>query len=108
MSPERREMDKILRSLSEVGYVALVKRLLGFKLKDPEAGLENRLPLLGQPSAFIHAENQRREMEQRIVVDSDGYGLNPTLTKYPYSQSGSGYSTGADKGLAGFQGRETL
>ena len=64
MSPERREMDKISRSLSEVGYVALVKRLLGFKLKDPEAGLENQ-PLLGQPSAFIHAKNQRREMEQK-------------------------------------------
>ena len=74
MSPERREMDKISRSLSEVGYVALVKRLLGFKrLKDPEAVLENQ-PLLGQPSAFIHAKNQRREMEQKpsdsIVVSS--------------------------------------
>jgi hypothetical protein len=73
MSPERREMDKISRSLSEVGYVALVKRRLGFKLKDPEAGLElgekeNR-PLLDQATAFIRAENQRREMEQRKIVD---------------------------------------
>ncbi|KIM49685.1 hypothetical protein M413DRAFT_114233 [Hebeloma cylindrosporum] len=73
MSPERREMDKVSRSLSEVGYVALVKRRLGFKLKDPEAGLElgekeNR-PLLDQATAFIRAENRRREMEQRRLVD---------------------------------------
>jgi hypothetical protein len=74
MSPERREMDKVSRSLSEVGYVALVKRRLGFKLKDPEAGLElgekeNR-PLLDQATAFIRAENQRREMQQRRVIDT--------------------------------------
>jgi len=82
MSPERREMDKISRSLSEVGYVALVKRRLGFKLKDPEAGLElgekeNR-PLLDQATAFIRAENRRREMEQRRVVDK---GSDTTAVK---------------------------
>ncbi|KAF8885246.1 hypothetical protein CPB84DRAFT_1788517 [Gymnopilus junonius] len=65
MSPERREMDKVSRSLSEVGYVALVKRKLGFKLKNPDAGLElgekeNR-PLLNQAADFIRAENKRRE-----------------------------------------------
>lgn len=74
MSPECREMDKVSRSLSEVGYVALVKRRLGFKLKDPEAGLElgekeNR-PLLDQATAFVRAENQRKEMEQRRVVNT--------------------------------------
>ena len=74
MSPERREMDKVSRSLSEVGYVALVKRRLGFKLKDPEAGFElgekeNR-PLLDGATAFIRAENRRRGIEQRKVVDT--------------------------------------
>jgi len=65
MSPKHKEMDKVSRSLSEVGYVALVKRKLGFKLKDPEAGLElgekeNR-PLLDQAVKFIRTENKRRE-----------------------------------------------
>ena len=74
MSPERREMDKVSRSLSEVGYVALVKRRLGFKLNDPEAGFElgekeNR-PLLDQATAFIRAENRRREMEEKGIVDT--------------------------------------
>lgn len=37
MTPEQRKMDKVARSVSEVGYVAQVKRKLGFKLRDPEA-----------------------------------------------------------------------
>ena len=70
MSPERRKMDKVARSLSEVGYVALVKRRLGRKLKEPEAGLElgekeNR-ELLDKARDMIRKENQRRaENEQR-------------------------------------------
>ena len=36
MSPERRRLDKVVRSLSEVGYVAMVKKKLGFRLKDDE------------------------------------------------------------------------
>ena len=74
MSPERREMDKFSRNLSEVGYVALVKRRLGFKLKDSEAGFElgemETRPLLEQATAFTRAENRRRELEQRKVVDT--------------------------------------
>ena len=35
MTPERRQMDRIVRSVSEVGYVGLIKRRLGFKLKTP-------------------------------------------------------------------------
>lgn len=37
MSEERRHMDRVSRSVSEVGYVAKVKRQLGFKLKNPDA-----------------------------------------------------------------------
>jgi len=78
MSPECREMDKIFRSLGEMGYMALVKRRVGFKLKDPESGLElgekENQPLLDQATSFIRDENQRREMEQRRVVDRDGNG----------------------------------
>lgn len=64
MSPERRKMDKVARSLSEVGYVALVKRRLGRKLKDAEAGLElgekeNRA-LLDKATDMIRKENRRR------------------------------------------------
>ena len=72
MSPERREMDKFSRNLSEVGYVALVKRRLCFKLKDSEAGFElgETRPLLEQATAFTRAENRRRELEQRKVVDT--------------------------------------
>jgi len=73
MTPEQRHMDKVARSLSEVGYVALVKRRLGFKLKDPEAGLElgekeNR-PLLDEALELIRAENSKRaeEEEHRVI-----------------------------------------
>jgi hypothetical protein len=37
MTPEQQRMDKIARSVSEVGYVGLVKKQLGFKLRNPEA-----------------------------------------------------------------------
>jgi hypothetical protein len=63
MTPARRKMDKVARSLSEVGYVGLVKRRLGRKLKDPEAGLElgekeNRA-LLDRASEHIRRVNIR-------------------------------------------------
>ncbi|KAF9553461.1 hypothetical protein CPC08DRAFT_754223 [Agrocybe pediades] len=72
MTPKQREMDKVARSLSEVGYVALVKRRLGFKLKDPEAGLElgekeNR-PILDQALSVIRAENANRAKEGRKLL----------------------------------------
>ncbi|KAJ3510369.1 hypothetical protein NLJ89_g4713 [Agrocybe chaxingu] len=68
MTPAQREMDKVSRSLSEVGYVALVKRRLGRKLKDPEAGLElgevqNR-PLLDKTREIVREENKRRRLEE--------------------------------------------
>ena len=68
MTPGQKEMDKVARSLSEVGYVALVKRRLGYKLKDPDAGLElgeeeNR-ELLDKAVEVIRAENQRKQVEE--------------------------------------------
>jgi hypothetical protein len=64
MTPERRKMDKVARSLSEVGYVALVKKRLGRKLKDPQAGLElgekENWPLLDRGRDIIRRENRRR------------------------------------------------
>ena len=55
-------MDRTVWSLSEVGYVALVKRRLGRKLKDPDAGLElgakdNRC-LLDKARNMMRAENE--------------------------------------------------
>jgi len=37
MTPEQRQMDKVAGGVSEVGYVAQVKRKLGFKLRNPDA-----------------------------------------------------------------------
>ncbi|KAH9487196.1 hypothetical protein JR316_0001265 [Psilocybe cubensis] len=72
MTPKRRHMDQVSRSLSEVGYVALVKRRLGFKLKNPDAGLElgeeeNR-PLLDLTTEAIRTENRRRADEERRMI----------------------------------------
>jgi len=37
MTPAQRQMDKVSRSVSDVGYVARVKRKLGVKLRNPDA-----------------------------------------------------------------------
>ena len=75
MSPERRRMDKVARSLSEVGYVALVKRRLGMRLRDPDAGLElgeekNR-PLLSHAASMVNKENRRRAEEEQKLINSE-------------------------------------
>lgn len=73
MSPERRRMDKVSRSLSEVGYVALVKRRLGMGLKDHDAGLElgekeNR-SLLNDAARMLREENKKRaEEEEKLIL----------------------------------------
>ncbi len=74
MTPEQRKMDEISRSLSESGYVGLVKKRLGFKLKDPELPLElgrkkNR-PLLDEATSLIRAENRRKAMEAQKLIES--------------------------------------
>ena len=75
MSPERRRMDKVARSVSEVGYVALVKRRLGMRLKDPDAGLElgeekNR-PLLTHAASMLNKENRKRAKEEQRLINSE-------------------------------------
>ena len=75
MSPERRRMDKVARSVSEVGYVALVKRRLGMRLKDPDAGLElgeekNR-PLLTLAASMLNEENRKRAEEEQKLINSE-------------------------------------
>ncbi|KAG6910867.1 hypothetical protein DXG01_007184 [Tephrocybe rancida] len=37
LTPEQRRMDRVVRNVSEVGYVAKIKTKLGFKLRDPTA-----------------------------------------------------------------------
>ena len=74
MSPKRRRMDKVARSLSEVGYVALVKRRLGMRLTDPDAGLElgeekNR-PLLKYAASMLNKENRKRAKEEQRLINS--------------------------------------
>ena len=65
MTEAQRRMDKASRSVSEVGYVAMVKRRLGWKLRDPEASKiemgrpENRARLEKEAMALA-AENERR------------------------------------------------
>jgi len=74
MSPKRRRMDQVARSLSEVGYVALVKRRLGMRLKDPDAGLElgekkNR-PLLTHAASILNKENKKRAEEEQKLINN--------------------------------------
>lgn len=74
MSPRQREMDKVSRSLSEAGYVGLVKKRLGFKLKNPklslELGDEENRPLLDEATRLVRAENQRRRQEVQKIIGS--------------------------------------
>ena len=68
-------MDKVARSVSEVGYVALVKRRLGMRLKDPDAGLElgeekNR-PLLTLAASMLNEENRKRAEEEQKLINSE-------------------------------------
>jgi hypothetical protein len=65
MSKEQKRMDKLSRSVSEVGYVAKIKRQLGFKLKDPQAwikeiGSEEDRPRLDQMLEYLRVETRRR------------------------------------------------
>ncbi|GLB40306.1 putative complex I LYR family protein [Lyophyllum shimeji] len=69
MTPEQRKMDKIARSVSEVGYVARVKRKLGFKLRKPDAwkaeiGHPEDKERLNRLSGAIREESARRVREE--------------------------------------------
>ncbi|KAG6821305.1 hypothetical protein H0H93_000166 [Arthromyces matolae] len=67
MTPKQRRMDKIARSVSEVGYVAMVKKKLGFKLRNPDAWKVE----LGSP------ENKKKvdRMVKEIYKESERRGL---------------------------------
>lgn len=69
MTEKQRRMDRIARGASEVGYVGQVKRRLGFRLENAEAGKVE----VGQPgdrewldtlAEDIARENERRRNSQ--------------------------------------------
>lgn len=67
MTPEERRTDKIVRSPSEVGYTAAVKRKMGRKLRDGEgwrmeAGKEEEWGRLDELEEEVREENMRRRM----------------------------------------------
>jgi len=72
MSPTRRRLDEISRSPSEVGYVGMVKRKLGFKLRNNDVA--KRLEE-GEPSNRDvmdgAVELLRLEMEERWRRDDE-------------------------------------
>ena len=66
MTPEERHLDRVSRSsVSEVGYVGMVKRKLGWKLRNPEAwkaedGKEEDWPLLDAMEEEIRQKNREK------------------------------------------------
>ncbi|KAI0822051.1 hypothetical protein BC628DRAFT_1328315 [Trametes gibbosa] len=78
MSPRRRRMDSIARGVSEVGYVAKVKRALGYKLRDPHAweveiGSPERRRMLDRMAEEIERENtwRRSQVESSMRAPTD-------------------------------------
>ncbi|KAI0926818.1 hypothetical protein AcV5_007506 [Taiwanofungus camphoratus] len=75
MTAKEKHMDKVARSVSEVGYVGQVKRALGFRLRRPDAwkvetgSLEDK-PRLDRLTEEIRAENARRRERDLGGVDS--------------------------------------
>ncbi|GBE83106.1 hypothetical protein SCP_0501530 [Sparassis crispa] len=74
MTPEQRRKDAIARSLSQVGYIAQVKRELGMKFKNPDAwkvevGSSNDQERLDEAERQIGAENERRRQHSESEWD---------------------------------------
>ncbi|KAF7331690.1 hypothetical protein MKEN_00048800 [Mycena kentingensis (nom. inval.)] len=65
MDQQARHNDRVVRGISEVGYVGLVKRRVGWKLADGGAGLrrENSLDLEGERQV------QLRELEKEVAAE---------------------------------------
>lgn len=68
MTREEKHMDKVVRNVSEVGYVGRVKRRLGFRLRDPEAwkveiGSREDKERLDVMAGMVERENERRRKE---------------------------------------------
>lgn len=77
MTEEQKMMDKVARSVSEVGYVATVKKKLGFKLRDPtlwerELGPREHWGKLTKAEQQVQAETLRRRESERILNISEG------------------------------------
>ena len=73
MSPEEKKMDRIVRSVSEVGYVAMMKRKMGMKMRNPDAwraevgstsGEEGRR--LRKLVEDVRKENERRRLSSKV------------------------------------------
>jgi len=65
MTEKQKVWDKVARSVSEVGYVAAVKRKLGFKLREPslwkrELGPKEQWEELSRMENLIREENLKR------------------------------------------------
>ena len=78
MTERQKRLDAVARSsVSEVGYVGQVKRMLGWKLRRPEAwkvelGKPENQPMLDADHAKIRAENLKRR--QRSAKDDPQNG----------------------------------
>lgn len=77
MTEEQKKLDKVVRSVSEVGYVAMVKKRLGLKMRDPDAWKKEIGPTTGEEGRRLrkiadefYVETERRrsaaECDQRI------------------------------------------
>jgi hypothetical protein len=67
MTREERRMDRVVRSVSEVGYVAQVKRRLGFKLRDSEAWKKESERVEDTDRMYWrlrHGHERRRKLEE--------------------------------------------
>jgi len=79
MTPEQRKHDKIARrSLTEVGYVGMIKRRLGFNLRNPDAwkvedGKEENRKMLDMMEEEITWENERRR--ELVYNNEDKSGI---------------------------------
>ncbi|KAG6862483.1 hypothetical protein C0995_000029 [Termitomyces sp. Mi166 len=75
LTPEQRKMDKVVRNVSEVGYVAQIKRKLGFKLRRPNAWKaeigtpKNKERLDSMVEKFLN-ESEKRAMKAQDLLDT--------------------------------------
>ncbi len=79
MTPTQRLLDKVARSPSEVGFVAIAKRKLGRKIKDPRAaaveGSPRKKRVLDAATLDIRGENKLRRKAMREQVASTIAGV---------------------------------
>ena len=74
MTPSQRHLDNVSRSnVSEVGYVGMAKRKLGWKLRNPDAwkvenGKEENREYLDAMAVEIRQENERRLKEADVAT----------------------------------------